>query len=139
MRQHGVAAPQGRHQRAADLGLDLRGLEGGEGPHPDRAADIVDQDVDAAEQAGRLGHRRDRAVVAFEVAAKGLGAVARLDRDVADEIRPVDQQHPSALRRRAQRDRPADALRRAGDDQDLVREASREDHAGTGSLAANFS
>lgn len=56
LRDHRVAAPQRRHQRAPDLRFDLPRLEAVVGPHADRATDIVDQDVDAPETSDGFGH-----------------------------------------------------------------------------------
>jgi hypothetical protein len=65
--------------------------------------------------------------------------LATLGRDLAYEIGPVDQQHLRALGRCAQRHAAPDALCRASDDDDFPREPAFKDHAGTGSLDANFS
>jgi hypothetical protein len=48
-RQHGSAAPERGEQRATDLRLDLRLRVLRIGLRPDRAANIVNQDVDTAE------------------------------------------------------------------------------------------
>ena len=136
-----MAAVERREQRAADLLIDLVRLEVGEGPHPNGAADIVDQDVDAAE-AGQCGlHRAGCPIVGLQVAAVGEGLGAGLGRDFADEVRPIDQQNPPTLGGDAQGEAPADALGGSGHDHDLAGEAFREHHAAAlaVSLGANFS
>ena len=98
---------------------------------PDRAADVVDQDVDPAEPFVCLGHDRRAVVVLLEVRDQrhGLGALGcQLLADLVHDLGPVDQGDRSALSGGPGRDRLAETLRRAGDDQDLVREATREDH-----------
>jgi hypothetical protein len=88
-----MAAPESREQRPADLGLDLVGLEIRIGPHPDRAADIVDQHVDPPEAGDRLRHSGRRACVGFEVGAEACRPLPHFSRDIGDELGAVDQQH----------------------------------------------
>ena len=140
MRQHRVAAVERRHQRAADFRVDLRRLEFGERPHPDRAADAIDQHVDAAERVDRARHRRARAVVRLEIRDEaGRVAAARFGRDLGHEIRAIDEQHLAALGRRAQRDAAADALRRAGHHDDLSGESLHGHAAFAVTFGVNFS
>ncbi|MGF6770682.1 hypothetical protein P3T18_003161 [Paraburkholderia sp. GAS199] len=129
-----------RHERATDFRVDLRRLELGEGPHADRAAHAVDQNVDAAEGARREGHRRRGAVVRFEVGNEARGVRAtRFRRDFRDEIGAIDEQYLAALGGCAQRNRATDTLRGAGHDHDLAGESLRS-HAALGTtLGVNFS
>ena len=48
--------------------------------------------------------------------------------DLLDQQRAIDQREPAAFLREAERHRPADALRRAGDNGGLAGKASRKDH-----------
>lgn len=121
VRQHRVTRVERRHQRTADFRIDLRRLEFGERPHADRAAHAVDQDVDAAERLHRVRDRRMRPFVRFEIGDEpGRLDARRFGRDLGDEIRAIDEQHPAAFGRRAQRDAAADALRGTRDDDDLA-------------------
>ena len=61
------AAPHRREQRAPDLGLDLRLGVVRVRLGPDRAAHVVDQDVDPAEPVAGRGHGGRRAEVALQV------------------------------------------------------------------------
>jgi hypothetical protein len=124
-------------ERATDLGVDLLRLELGIGPHADRAADIVDEDVDAPEQLERAGHRGGRPGMGLQIGDEGL--TSRLKGHLLDEIGPVDEEHLAPFGNGALGHSLADALRRAGHDDRLAGEAVLEDHAGTASLAANFS
>ncbi len=63
----------------------------------------------------------------------------RFGRDLGDEIRAIDEQHPAAFGRRAQRDAAADALRGARDDDDLARESLHDHVAFAVTLGVNFS
>ena len=135
-----MARIERRHQRTADFRVDLRGLEFGERAHANRAADAVDQDVDAAERLRGVRDRRVRTVVGFEIGDEaGRLATGCFGRDVGDEIRAIDEQHPAAFGRRAQRDAAADALRGARDDDDLARESLHDHAAFAVTLGVNFS
>jgi hypothetical protein len=97
-----------------------------EGLHPDRATDVVDDDVEEAmcgvERSG------DGGLGAFPGLEVGLdGGAAGGCGDLADDLRTVDRDEAPALGGEAERDLPADALRHSGDDRDLVREAAGRD------------
>src|SRR3981081_4946500 len=71
-------APERREERAADLCLDLRFLILRERLGPNRAADVINQDVDAAEARSCQLHRSGRAAKHFKVWDGGDGARHRL-------------------------------------------------------------
>src|SRR4051795_8991079 len=131
MRENSAAAPEGREQRAADLRLDLVLAVVGIGLGPDRAAHIVDQDVDPAETLVSLGHDPRAVVVPLEVSPDGdrLGAGGvELVAQLGDEFRAVDEGDAAALLGHPRGDPLADALRRPGHHGHLAVEAARMDH-----------
>ena len=122
------AAPHRREQRAPDLGLDLRLGVLRVRLGPDRAADVVDQDVDPAEPVAGRGHGRRRAEVALQVGDErdGLRALGgELVRHLVHEVGAVDQGDRGPLPGRPGGHGLAEALRRAGDHDDLVRRSDR--------------
>ena len=134
-----MAAPQCRHQRTADLGLDLVRLEFGEGPHPDRAAHPVDEDIDPAKPIDGGGEGGCCAVISFQIAYMACRFSGCAIGDLGHEARPVDEQHLAPFSRGALRHHAPDTLGSTGDDQHLARKTIREDHAVTSSVGANFS
>src|SRR6516165_10964568 len=70
-RQYGAAAPERREQRAADLRYDLSLSVFRVGLRPDRAADIVDQDVDMVEVLLRTIDRGDGPGKSFQIGDDG--------------------------------------------------------------------
>ena len=140
-----MAAVEGGHERAADLGIDLGGLEFGKGPHADGTTHAVDQQVDATMQLDRTRHRGLCAGIGFEVGdPAGSPSVRCLHRNVMDEVGPVHHHDLAAFGGDAHGYALQDALGRAGDDGHLAREASTRErcaHAATatGWLVTNFS
>src|SRR3954454_10121961 len=131
MRENSAAAPEGREQRAADLRLDLVLAVVGIWLGPDRAAHVVDQDVDPAETLVSLGHDPRAVVVPLEVSPDGdrLGAGGvELVAQLGDEFRAVDEGDAAALLGHPRGDPLADALRRPGHHGHLAVEAARMDH-----------
>ncbi|MCY1236367.1 hypothetical protein D9M72_490180 [compost metagenome] len=124
MRQHRMTTVERRHQRAAHLRIDLQRFELGEGPHADRPADIVDQDVDSAEAFGGKAHRRSGALVGLEIGVVGCRPIAPgLRRHLCDEVGAVDEHHLAAFSRSTQRHSAADALSRTCDHEHLAGKA----------------
>jgi hypothetical protein len=64
-------------ERATDFGVDLFRLELGIGPHADRAADIVDEDVDPAEQIERAGRGGGGAGMGFQIGDERMAPISR--------------------------------------------------------------
>ena len=140
MRKHGMTTPERRHQRTTDLRFDLRWLEPIVGTHADRATDIVDENVDASEMAGRFGQGACGTLVGLKVAYEATPPViTRFRCDVTYEVRSIDEQDVSALGSCSQRDRASDTLSGTSHNQRLSDESVGVDHASTASVAENFS
>ena len=126
--QHRAAAPQRRKQRAPDLRLDLLLLVLLVGLGPDRAADVVDENVDALELRQRLGHHACApAKVSRSASKRCRSAAGRVISATTSshQLRAVDRQHRAAFGRNGDRHTTADALRGTGDDDDLVARSGR--------------
>jgi len=93
-----------------------------EGLGPDGAADVVDEDVDAAEALHGLGHHALGVGVALQVGGQRQQPIGstREAAQFMDQLGAVHRGHPAALFQQPLDDAPADALCRAGDDGDLV-------------------
>ncbi|MCY1297774.1 hypothetical protein D9M70_472260 [compost metagenome] len=120
-----MAAPEGGEQRAAHFGLDLVLLVVLEGLGPDGPAHVVDQDVQAAEALHGGGGHPVAFGVLLEVGGQGqhLGALPQLVLQFEDQLGAVHHHQARALLRQPLGDPAADALRRAGDQRDLVLES----------------
>jgi hypothetical protein len=118
-------APERREERAADLCLDLRFLILRERLGPNRAADVINQDVDAAEARSCPLHRCGRAAKTFQVCDGGERLGSRLLPHLLDEVGPIHEGDASPFPCQPQRDITADALCRASHHGSLASEAVR--------------
>src|SRR5262245_34168640 len=117
MRKRRMAAPERRHQRAADLRFDLLRLEAIVGSHPDRAADVVNENVEASEAPDRFGHSPRGALVRLKIACEAAPPGAGLRCDVTYEVRPIDEQDIAPFGCGPQRDRASNTLSGTSHDQ----------------------
>ena len=120
-----------------------------EGLRPNRAADVVDEDVDAPKTLLRLGHDPAGIAVLLQIGQDcdrvGPGR-CNLLMGLVDHLGAVDERNLAAFLRQVHRNHPADALRRPGHDGNLALEAIGMVHhdstapmAVTTPLFANFS
>jgi hypothetical protein len=87
---------------------------------PDGAADVVDQDVEAAEGFHRTGHDPGAIGVLFQVGGEGEHALAS---QFVDQLGTVYRHHLRAFSLQPPAHAPADALSGTGDQGDLALES----------------
>ncbi|MCY1214528.1 hypothetical protein D9M72_263430 [compost metagenome] len=120
-----MAAPEGGEQRTAHFGLDLVFLVVLVGLGPDSPAHVVDEDVQPAEALHRGGGDAMAFGEPLEVGGQGQHPAVRaqLVLQLEDQLGTVHGNHPCTLLHQPLGHAAADALRRAGDQRDLVLES----------------
>ena len=112
-----MAAPQGGKQRATHFRFDFFDPIVLERFGPDRAADVVDQDVEAAKGGHGRGHNTGAVLVAFQVSRQGQHARPF---QFVHQLGAVNRNHLCALAQQAFAHTAADALSGAGDQRELL-------------------
>src|SRR3546814_17080505 len=114
MQENGMTAPDRRPERTVDLSLYLLRAIVPEGLGPDRAADIMDRDIDAPMPLDHIPVKRTGAVsflkvVNFTISVEPVGTKARNGRH-RGVLGAVSDGHCRAFPGLSGRNRPPDAL-----------------------------